>query len=99
MDQNTRVAVLETKVENINEDLKEIKKDIREVHDCVDRTRQELSSNIETHFKMSTEQHEELSAQIKSIKEWKNKWTWTIAGALAALGWASGHADILKKFF
>lgn len=99
MDQITRIAVLETKVENISTDVIEIKENVKDLHDCIDRTREELKLKMDESHRMSTEQHKELSAEIKSIKEFKNRWTWTFAGALAALGWASGHADILKKLF
>lgn len=99
MDQGTRIAVLETKVENISSDVSEIKDNVKDLHDCVDRTREELKLKLDESFRLSTDQHKELSAEIKSIKDFKNRWTWTFAGALAALGWASGHADILKKLF
>ena len=41
-----RVSVLETKVENINEKLTDIKTDVKEMHDCLDNTRDLLSDKL-----------------------------------------------------
>jgi chromosome segregation ATPase len=41
-----RVSVLETKVENINEKLTDIKADVKEMHDCLDQTRDLLSDKL-----------------------------------------------------
>jgi chromosome segregation ATPase len=41
-----RVSVLETKVENINEKLSDIKTDVKEMHDCLDNTRNLLSDKL-----------------------------------------------------
>jgi len=42
-----RVSVLETKVENINDKLVEIKADVKEMHDCLDNTRDLLADKLE----------------------------------------------------
>jgi len=42
-----RVSILETKVENINEKLIEIKADVKEMHDCLDNTRDLLADKLE----------------------------------------------------
>ena len=42
-----RVSVLETKVENINEKLVDLKADVKEMHDCLDQTRDMLSDKLE----------------------------------------------------
>ena len=42
-----RVSVLETKVENINEKLVELKSDVKEMHDCLDQTRDLLADKLE----------------------------------------------------
>ena len=41
-----RVSVLETKVENINEKIGEVKVDIKDMHDCLDRTRDSLMEKL-----------------------------------------------------
>ena len=42
-----RVSVLETKVENINEKLIDLKADVKEMHDCLDNTRDLLADKLE----------------------------------------------------
>ena len=39
--------VLETKVENISEKLVDLKSDVKEMHDCLDQTRDLLASKLE----------------------------------------------------
>ena len=41
-----RVSVLETKVDNIEEKLDDIKVDVKDMHDCLDRTRDEVLAHI-----------------------------------------------------
>lgn len=41
-----RVSVLETKVENINEKLIDLKADVKEMHDCLDRTGDKLDAKL-----------------------------------------------------
>lgn len=41
-----RVGILETKVENINEKVGEVKSDIKEMHDCLDRTRDSVMEKL-----------------------------------------------------
>ena len=42
-----RVSVLETHVDNINEKLVDLKADVKEMHDCLDQTRDMLSDKLE----------------------------------------------------
>lgn len=42
-----RVSVLETKVENIDEKLVDLKVDVKDMHDCLDRTRDSVMSELE----------------------------------------------------
>jgi chaperonin cofactor prefoldin len=42
-----RVSVLETQVENINEKLVDLKSDVKEMHDCLDNTRDLLADKLE----------------------------------------------------
>lgn len=47
-----RVSVLETQVENINEKLVDLKSDVKEMHDCLDQTRDTVLAQLD---KMTTE--------------------------------------------
>jgi len=42
-----RVSVLETQVDNINEKLLDLKADVKEMHDCLDQTRDLLADKLE----------------------------------------------------
>lgn len=42
-----RVSVLEVQVENINEKLIDLKSDVKEMHDCLDQTRDLLADKLE----------------------------------------------------
>jgi phage shock protein A len=42
-----RVSVLETKVENIDEKLVDLKVDVKDMHDCLDRTRDSVMAELE----------------------------------------------------
>jgi hypothetical protein len=41
-----RVGIVETKVENINEKLIDLKADVKEMHDCLDRTGDKLDAKL-----------------------------------------------------
>jgi len=43
-----RVGILEIKVENINEKIGEVKEDIKDMHDCLDRTRDTVMEELKT---------------------------------------------------
>lgn len=42
-----RVSVLETKVENINEKLVDLKSDVKDMHDCLDQTRDSVMAELD----------------------------------------------------
>jgi tetrahydromethanopterin S-methyltransferase subunit B len=42
-----RVSILETQVDNINEKLIDLKSDVKEMHDCLDQTRDMLADKLE----------------------------------------------------
>jgi chromosome segregation ATPase len=82
-----RVSVLETKVENINEKLTDIKADVKEMHDCLDQTRDLLAEQLKTMSEESNSQHNDLYAKIGELEKVKNKYT---TYALIGLAFAAG---------
>jgi flagellar capping protein FliD len=94
-----RLGIVETKVENLNEKLDELKVDVKEMHDCLDKTRDELKGQLTEMYDASCSQHASLAKEINALKSQRDKWVWLGAGALAALGWASGHMEVLSVFF
>jgi len=94
-----RISIVETKVSNLDEKLDDLKIDVKDVHECLDRTREEISEQLNTIHESSTKQHAELSNKIHEIEQFRNKWTYMFLGGLAVLGWVSGHIDIITKIF
>ena len=112
-----RVSVLETQVENINEKLVELKADVKEMHDCLDNTRDLLADKLEKmqeeyrrnsskYFEHADKLHAEdqashkaLDSKIKDLEQFKTKWIYLSAGAIAVLGWLSGHSPALLSLF
>ena len=96
-----RVAVVEIKVEAINEKLADIKADVKEMHDCLDQTRDLLADKLKDMAEASNSQHAELAAKIGDLEKVKNKWQQYVMILLAfgaGTGWL-GHvnaAQLLK---
>ena len=100
-----RVSVLETKVENINEKLIDLKDDVKEMHDCLDQTRDtvlaqldkmtdEYRTNAEKYYEHANHLNELQTAQhdelAGKIGELERvKSKWTMY-AMAALAFAAG---------
>jgi len=45
--QAERLAVVETKVQNIEDKVDDLKVDVRDLHDCLDRTRDEIDKKLD----------------------------------------------------
>jgi len=86
-----RVAVVEIKVEAINEKLTDIKTDVKEMHDCLDNTRDLLAEKLKEMSEASDRQHGELADKIGDLEKIKSKWTMY---AMAALAFAAGSGWI-----
>ncbi len=82
-----RVAVVETKVDQIEEKLDELKVGVRDMHDCLDNTRDLLTTRLKEMSDESNSQHDELAAKINDLERVKNKYTMY---AMAALAFAAG---------
>lgn len=92
-----RLGIVETKVQNLDGKLDELKFDVKEMHDCLDKTRDDLTGQLEKMYDASCSQHSALAKEISALKTQRDKWVWTIAGGLVVLSWASAHADSLGK--
>jgi len=94
-----RLGIVETKVENLSGKMDEIKVDLKDVHDCLDRTRDDLTEKLDKMYNASCTQHSALSAEISNLKKEKDKVVWFVGGAIAVLGWLSGHSDKILALF
>ena len=93
-----RLGIVETKVQNLDGKIDELKIDVKEMHDCLDKTRDSLTEKLSTMYDASCSQHKSLAEEINALKSQRDKWLWTAAGAIAAMGWISGHAATIIKF-
>jgi predicted nuclease with TOPRIM domain len=123
-----RVSVLETKVDtgfqqlyqlrdDVKEQMVDLKADVKEMHDCLDQTRDLLADKLEKmqdeyrnnsgkYFEHADKLHAEdqashnaLDKKIKELEQFKTKWIYLSAGAIASLGWLSGHSPALLSLF
>jgi hypothetical protein len=92
-----RLGIVETKVENLNEKMDNLKIDVKDMHDCLDKTRNDIKAQLSEMYDASCSQHAELAKKISSLEKIREKATWIIAGGIAVAGLFSGHADKLIK--
>jgi flagellar capping protein FliD len=97
-----RVAIVETKVDNIEEKLDDIKLDVKEMHDCLDNTRDMLDKKLCEMAEASNSQHAELADKIGNLEKLKNKYTtYAMIGLAfaAGTGWLNSvHLPQILKF-
>ena len=93
-----RLGIVETKVENLGEKLDEIKVDVKDLHDCLDRTRDGLKEKLDQMYEASCSQHAEMAKKISNLEKIREKTMWMAAGAVAMAGIFSGHLDKLLAF-
>lgn len=93
-----RVVALETKVDNICDKITELKSEVKEMHDCLDKTRDTVLEELKSMNEQSNQRNKRLAEKVDSLENFRNKWSYLIMGAVAALGWAAGHGAALSYF-
>ena len=83
---NERVSVLETKVDDL-------KQDVRELHDCLDRTRDTLVTTIDHMREQNTAEHDRVMAKLELLEGWRNNWLGAVAIIGPILAYAMAHID------
>jgi dGTP triphosphohydrolase len=94
-----RIGIVETKVENLNEKLDDIKVVVKDMHDCLDKTRDTLTEKLELMYGASCDQHAQLAEKIGDLEKIRQKVVWMAAGAVAFAGILSGHFEKILAFF
>ena len=98
-----RVGVLETKVQHVDEKIDDIKVDIKDMHDCLDNTRESLVNTLSSMRDEATTQHNELAAKIVEMEKAKDKlMLYGAIGAafIAGAGWSGAiNFPMILKFF
>jgi hypothetical protein len=97
-----RLGIVETKVENLDEKLDEIKTDVKDMHDCLDKTRDSVMSKLDEMYGASCVQHSQLADKIVELEKFKNKgqmYIMLLLAFAAGTGWL-GNANLagLLKF-
>ena len=97
-----RLGIVETKVANLDEKIDDIKVDVKEMHDCLDKTRDGVMSKLDEMYSASCDQHDQLACKIKELEKIKTKYTTYAMMALAFIagaGWIGNpSAAALLKF-
>jgi FtsZ-binding cell division protein ZapB len=78
----TDVAILQLEVENLHEKVDDLKTDVKDLHECLDRNMNETRLFLKEFQEESNKQHEELSEKVSSFEKIK----WMLMGAAALLG-------------
>jgi len=93
-----RLSIVETKVENLDSKLDDLKSDVKEMHDCLDRTGDSLHMALKEMTKSSSAAHDDLAKKISDLEKFKTKWMYLITGGIAVAAWIGGHATALSQF-
>lgn len=94
-----RLGIVETKVVVLDEKIDDLKTDVKDLHDCLDRTGDNLMEKLRLMHDDSCSQHSLLEGKIKELEKFRMKWTYMAAGAVAAAGLISGHFEKILQFF
>jgi hypothetical protein len=92
-----RLGIVETKVENLDVKLDDIKTDVKEMHDCLDRTGESLHAALKEMTVNSSKAHDDLANKISDLEKFKTKWMYLIMGGVAVASWIGGHATALSN--
>ena len=68
-----RVSVVEIQVANLDEKIDDLKADVKEMHDCLDRTGDTINKTLSEMRAESTVQHNQLAGKIKELEKSKDK--------------------------
>ena len=93
-----RISIVEVKVENLNEKMDDLKVDVKDMHDCLDKTRDSLVEKLDEMYTASCDQHAELAKKISNLEQIRQKMVWMVAGGVAFAGILSGHMDKVLAF-
>jgi septation ring formation regulator EzrA len=87
----TEIAVLQVQFTNLNEKVDDLKLDLKDVSDSIDRHMGSITQSFNEFKADNKEQHQIVEDKISDLE----KWRYTIMGGAAALG-ALGFHLILK---
>ena len=78
----TEIAVLQVRFHSLEEKMDDLKVEVKDLHDCLDRNMQETKAILKEFQDANKESHDELAEKISSMEKVK----WMLMGAAAVLG-------------
>ena len=88
--QSERLGILETKVTAIEQNVVEVKQDIRELNHSITVQLKEMREE-------STEQHNVLASKVDGIEKTQSRWRYTITGAAVVVAFLLGQTELAQK--
>ena len=82
MQTETEIAVLQVQVKNIEDKVGEIKEDLKQIHECMDRNAEETRELLKAMRSEDTQAHEKLASKVSALE----KWRWMMMGAGVVVG-------------
>ena len=83
---NERVSILETKVDDL-------KQDVKELHLCLDRTRDTLLEQVKDLREQNSKEHGQVIEKLERLEGWRNNWLGALAIIGPILAYAMAHID------
>jgi chromosome segregation ATPase len=78
----TEIAVLQVQFRNLDEKIDDLKGEVKELHDCLDRNMEQTKSILKEFQETNKKSHDELAEKFSSLEKIK----WMLMGAAAVLG-------------
>jgi len=78
----TEIAVLQVRINVIDEKVDELKSEVKDLHDCLDRNMDETKSILKEFQESNKKSHDELAEKLNGMEKIK----WMLMGAAAVLG-------------
>lgn len=99
-----KVAKLETEVDGIQEDVSEIKKEIKVVHGRITEGNEKVMEKLTDMSKEADAAHNAIVDRMNVMDKRINgritvleQWRWLVLGGAIVLGWVISHTGILEK--
>ena len=78
----TDIAVLQVQINNIETKINDLKADLKEVHECLDKNSEETHQLIKELQESNSESHKAISEKVSALE----KWRWMMMGAGMVIG-------------
>ena len=87
---NERVAVLETKVDNLKEGVDDLKH-------CLNESHKQMIQQLDDYREENARDHARVMNMLDELMLWKNKWVWVGGAVLTLLSLVFGHLETIVK--